>query len=180
LGESKKYLGEDITCDLRLKQDARLDISRPKGMLVKKMPRELFKGKLILAVGDAVFKNLFDIGIRPDLCVLDLKVRRQKIEPPAEALKGYIILKTRNPPGWITLESWKTIKDAIQSVTAGQKVAVLVEGEEDLLGFPVAIYAPSGSILIYGQPGEGAVIVRMNEAERKRALRLLERSFECA
>ncbi len=179
MGKSKKFLCKEITCDLRLKEDARLDISRPKGMLVKKMSKELFKGKLILSVGDAVFRNLVDIGVRPDLCVLDLKVRRQKIEPPTGALKGYIVLRTRNPPGWITIDSWKTIKRAIQSVTAGQKVAVIVEGEEDLLGFPVAIYAPSGSLLIYGQPGEGAAIVRMNEAERRRALRLLKESFEC-
>jgi len=176
---TKRLLQGDLSCDLKLKQDARLIISRPKGLVVRKLSRDLFKEKLVLAVGDAVFKNLIKIGIKPDLCVLDLKVQRRRIEKPKEALEGYIILRTKNPPGLITMDAWHTIKKAIDGVIAGQKVAVLVEGEEDLLGFPVAIIGPLNSLFVYGQPGEGAVIVHLNEQEKDRATKILEKSFEC-
>ena len=177
---TKRVLQGDLICDLKLKQDARLVISRPKGLVVRKLSRDLFEEKLVLAVGDAVFKNLLEIGIKPNLCVLDLKVQRQRIEEPKEALKGYTILRTKNPPGWITMEAWLTIKKAINAMNTGQKVAVLVEGEEDLLGFPVAIIGPLDSLFVYGQPGEGAVIVHLTKQEKARAIRILEESFECA
>ncbi len=165
---------------MQLRHEARSLIGRPKGIVVRKLSRDLFKGELVLAVGDAVFKNLIDIGIKPDLCVLDLKIQRQSVEEPKDALRGYTILKTKNPPGWITLDAWRTIKRAINAVNKGKKVAVLVDGEEDLLGFPVAINGPLGSLLIYGQPGEGAVIVRLTKMEKDRAVKILEKSFECA
>ncbi len=177
---TKRVLQGDPICDLKLKQDARFTISRPKGLVVRKLSRDLFKDKLVLAVGDAVFKNLVEIRKKPDLCVIDLKVQRQRIKEPKKALEGYTILKTKNPPGWITLEAWLTIKKAINAMNAGQKVAVLVEGEEDLLGFPVAIIGPLGSLFVYGQPGEGAVIVCLTKQEKDRAIKILEESFECA
>jgi uncharacterized protein (UPF0218 family) len=37
------------------------------------------------------------------------------------------------------------------------KSLIMVEGEEDLLGFPAMLLAPIGSVLLYGQPGVGIV-----------------------
>lgn len=169
----------NLACNLRLKQEARSSISKPKGLILKELSKEFLKGKVVLAVGDAVFRNLVKIGIKPCLCVLDLRIRRKRVKEPKEALEGYVVLKTRNPPGSITSDAWHTIRKAMCAISRGQKVAVLVDGEEDLLGFPVAISGPLGSLLIYGQPGEGAVIVQITEAEKKRAIKILEESFEC-
>ncbi len=170
----------DPVCDLRLREEARLTISQPKGLVVRELSKKLFEGKIVLAVGDAVFKNLVSEGVEPNLCVIDLKVQRQKIEEPRDLLKNYTILRTKNPQGFITRKAWQTIKKAMKNVSSGQKVAVLVEGEEDLLGFPVAILGPIESFLVYGQPGEGAVIVCIDEDEKKRAIKILEESFECS
>jgi len=179
LNKVKKVIHGNLVCDLRLRQEARSGISRPKGLVLKELSKEFLEGKKILAVGDAVFRNLVNIGIKPCLCVLDLKIKRQRVKEPKEALKGYIVLKTRNPPGWITSDAWCTIRKAMCTIGQGKKVAVLVDGEEDLLGFPVVINGPLESLLIYGQPDVGAVIVQITEAEKKKAIRMLEESFEC-
>jgi len=50
---------------------------------------------------------------------------------------------------------------------------VIVEGEEDLAVIPLALLVAPGSIVIYGQPGEGVVIRRIDEGAREDARRLL-------
>src|SRR3989304_4348459 len=43
----------------------------------------------------------------------------------------------------------------------GRPEAVLfVEGEEDLLAIPCILEVPDGSLIIYGQPGQGIVVVK--------------------
>jgi len=44
---------------------------------------------------------------------------------------------------------------------------VLVEGEEDLLTIVAVLCAPEGSVVLYGQPGEGAVLIEVNRAAKK-------------
>ena len=46
---------------------------------------------------------------------------------------------------------------------------IIVKGEEDLLVLPVVLFAPEKSVVIYGQPNEGLVIVKVNEEIRNKA-----------
>ena len=39
---------------------------------------------------------------------------------------------------------------------------IVVEGEEDLATLPAILYAPPGSVVVYGQPDEGSVLVKVN------------------
>jgi hypothetical protein len=48
-------------------------------------------------------------------------------------------------------------------------VRIVVNGEEDLLVLPVAVYAPDNSVILYGQPNEGLVIVQVTEEVRNKA-----------
>ena len=57
------------------------------------------------------------------------------------------------------------------------KVAVVVKGEEDLLGFPVAILSQPGSLMLYGQPDVGMILVEVNEEVRESAKKLLLEAF---
>ena len=50
---------------------------------------------------------------------------------------------------------------------------ILVSGEEDLLLVPALARAPAGAILMYGQPGEGLVVVRADERSKEKARRLM-------
>jgi uncharacterized protein (UPF0218 family) len=51
---------------------------------------------------------------------------------------------------------------------------VLVKGEEDLAALVVMMYAPNGTLIVYGQPDEGAVLVEENEDVRNSAVRSYE------
>ena len=56
----------------------------------------------------------------------------------------------------------------------GEKPArVLIDGEEDLLAIPAIEAAPLGSALYYGQPGEGVVVVTVDERARASAKRIM-------
>ena len=50
-----------------------------------------------------------------------------------------------------------------------------VRGEEDLLALVCIALAPDGAIVAYGQPGEGAVIVRVDPSTRGRVHDILRR-----
>ena len=45
----------------------------------------------------------------------------------------------------------------------------MVIGEEDLLVLPVCAYSPENSVVLYGQPNEGIVIVQINSEIRNKA-----------
>jgi uncharacterized protein (UPF0218 family) len=53
-------------------------------------------------------------------------------------------------------------------------VHVVVDGEEDLLVLVAVLYAPVGGLVVYGQPGEGVVVVRVTDAKRAEALGILK------
>ena len=52
-------------------------------------------------------------------------------------------------------------------------VLVRVDGEEDLAALPAVLVAPDGAAVVYGQPGEGMVLVTVDEARRDRCRDLL-------
>jgi uncharacterized protein (UPF0218 family) len=54
-------------------------------------------------------------------------------------------------------------------------VRIVVSGEEDLLALPLFAMVPNGSVVLYGQPLEGMVIVRIDEKIRWKARDLLHR-----
>lgn len=44
---------------------------------------------------------------------------------------------------------------------------ILVDGEEDLAVLPCILTAPSGSLVLYGQPGEGLVVCEVDKVINK-------------
>ena len=53
-------------------------------------------------------------------------------------------------------------------------VRLIVNGEEDLLVLPVCIHAPENSIVLYGQPDQGLVLVHITTEIRNKAQTLLD------
>ena len=117
----------------------------------------------LIAVGDQVSKNMLEHGIPLDVSIIDQKIMR-KVTSPVN-FKAENVFRTRNPAGTITDESWKTVERAINSPG---KSKVIVDGEEDLLTLVAALSAPNGSIVIYGQPKRGVVIIEVNEKVKQR------------
>ena len=76
-----------------------------------------------------------------------------------------------NPAAEITSQSIDTIKKAF---TLSPPVRIIVTGEEDLLVIPVCIYAPENSLVMYGQPNEGLVLVKITPEIRNKTQKLIE------
>jgi uncharacterized protein (UPF0218 family) len=119
------------------------------------------KPPMFAVVGDFTTKNILEANIKPNIVVLDHRVMRVEVEPLAHKTRH--VFKCVNKQGTIDLEAWKALEKAI---TLKCNTAVIVEGEEDLLVLPLILMMPLRSLIIYGQPREGMVVVEATE-ERK-------------
>ena len=124
---------------------------------------------LIISVGDVVSHNMIQYEIFPDLLIVDNRVMRKPIQPIN--INADQTLHARNPPGTLTDEAWVTIRDAIEQ---NGQTRVIIDGEEDLLTIAVVVTAPKDAIVVYGQPHEGIVIVKVTEETKKRMLHIID------
>ncbi|OLE90712.1 MAG: hypothetical protein AUF79_09060 [Crenarchaeota archaeon 13_1_20CM_2_51_8] len=86
-------------------------------------------------------------------------------------LKPKTTYHVRNPAGVITLESWEAIKRAMKDDDA----VILVDGEEDLLALPSIVECPTNSLVLYGQPSQGLVVVDASPDVKNEASLILGR-----
>ncbi len=124
----------------------------------------------IITVGDKTTEKLIEFGIVADLQITDGQERRLYRNQPKLAT-GTIKMTCQNPAGQITDQSVSKIKKAFLSSVP---VRLEVTGEEDLLVLPVCIYAPDNSVVLYGQPNEGMVIVCIDDKIRQKTQRLVD------
>jgi uncharacterized protein (UPF0218 family) len=152
-------------------------VKRPIGILLKDedgLRRILqgFKG-ILVSVGDVVSETLLEMGFNPSLCVVDGKTMRESF-PRVERFKhGRKTFRLANPPGTVSEESWRVFKEALASAPS----TILVEGEEDLLTIVAVKTVSNGSLVMYGQPGEGVVVVKVEESSKKLIERILDTMY---
>ncbi len=133
--------------------------------------KKMIKGaRKVISVGDATTERMIGFGIIPDIAVIDGKERRAR--RASSVIYDAEQIKCTNPAGTISVQAVKTLNEALKST---EPVLVRVEGEEDLLALPLLAKAADGSVVLYGQPLEGMVIVKINSAKRKRARDLMKR-----
>ena len=70
-----------------------------------------------------------------------------------------------------TEKSIEIIKKAFEMTPP---IRLTVNGEEDLLVLPVCIHAPKNSVVLYGQPNKGLVLVEITAEIRNKAQTLLD------
>lgn len=130
--------------------------------------QKISKRDFLITVGDATTEKMIKFGLEPSLQIVDAKEKRARRSLPS----GHtgLTLYCKNPPAEITDESITVIKEALGKKEA---VRIVIDGEEDLLVLPVMLYAPENSIVMYGQPNEGLVIVKVNDMTRNRAKEIL-------
>ena len=111
----------------------------------------------VTAVGDVVSRETFLAGIPVNLRIVDQRSMRRPVSSRLDfsARKTY---RVRNPAGVITTESMDTIRQAMTEEDA----VILVDGEEDLLTLPCILQSPHGAFVLYGQPSQGLVVVKVN------------------
>ena len=109
-----------------------------------------------------------------DIVVVDFKTKR--IDEPRWHTKlkgvGDWVVVIDNPAGVIKKEVWPVISEAFKS---RERVRLEVRGEEDLLALVCIALAPEGAVVAYGQPDEGAVVVRVDRASKGRVHEILRR-----
>jgi GTP-dependent dephospho-CoA kinase len=156
---------------LILNKEVRSEFKTPIGVLytslddAKDFINSKYPDELLISVGDITTQNLQKAGLIPHLGIIDNVVERK----PAtyDVVYDNVTLNVKNPPGVITDQLQETIQKAFQLIKTGFRVLILVDGEEDLAAIPCILMAPSGSLVLYGQPGEGLVVCEVDKVINK-------------
>jgi uncharacterized protein (UPF0218 family) len=161
---------------MRLTPEVELLVRQPLGILIQgeiPQPYEILAvshgDAPIVAVGDVVTENLERVGILPTLSILDGKTKRADISG-AEDKRRDADLVIANPKGTITRELWEAIAKC-----DFQNRKIFIDGEEDLATLPAILYAPMGSIVVYGQPDEGIVVVHVTDEKKNEIKSIIEK-----
>jgi uncharacterized protein (UPF0218 family) len=135
-------------------------------VLVETIKRE--QPAVLILVGDTISRNAIQSGIEPNILIIDRLEKRSKAVP--FLFHGMNLVRVKNAPGRIEMNAWNAINEAIRD----RKTLVEVDGEEDLLTIPAVLNAPIGSLIVYGQPGVGIVIITVSEEMKSATQRLLD------
>jgi uncharacterized protein (UPF0218 family) len=159
---------------LILKPELRQELRNPLGTLIKGTPEETEDElrKLIqkerpehmISVGDIASQALLKLGIKPQIVIVDGKAMRQQIKPIKTETREKITME--NPAGTLTPQAWITLDKAI---ARKRPTLITVEGEEDLLTLVAVMKTPNKWTIVYGQPQEGVVIVKVNATTKHKA-----------
>ncbi len=130
---------------------------------------------LVASVGDATTDRLWSFGLVPNIFVVDGREQRfERGVRGGESLTSSLNFECYNPPGCITENAIRVLHAAINNST-NSNVRVIVRGEEDLLVLPILMMIPYGSVVMYGQPCKGIVIICVDPRMRNKAKHLMER-----
>lgn len=134
-----------------------------------------------ITVGDTTTAKVISFNIVPDVSVVDGFEKRLASTTSISKLKSMIAdlsgtelveLTCTNHSGSISLEAIKILFRALMNHAP---VLVRVIGEEDLIALPLIAYAPTDSRILYGQPSEGIVVVRVENRIQEIAKHLMRR-----
>lgn len=158
-------------------EDIRRKLRRPQGLLLKDFSDALSKAKsarnrglLIVSVGDRTTINFLSWNFVPDLCIIDGREMRREAPPVIESIFKRVLSAT-NPPGTINMEIAELITKALKT----PPTLIKVNGEEDLLTLLVCVVAPEKTVVFYGQPRSGVVMIRLDEGDRRRLRRIMDK-----
>ena len=161
---------------MKLPDSLRDQLKIPLGVLLpigqddkRNIQKYLSDNSYIITIGDRTTEKMIDFDLIPSLQIIDGLEKR--IKRDIIKLGNAFELKIDNPAAEITLESIEIIKKAF---TMNSPIRLTVNGEEDLLVLPVCIHAPENSVILYGQPNKGLVLVQITTEIRNKAQALLD------
>jgi uncharacterized protein (UPF0218 family) len=122
----------------------------------------------LILVGDTISRNAVQSGIKPDVIIVDQKeMRREAVQVDLGKAR---IFRTINEPATINLLAWQAVAEAVEKSDS----TVVVDGEEDLLTLVAIMVAPAGSIIAYGQPATGIVLVPVTPNKKNEIKALID------
>lgn len=163
--------------EVRLTPDLRRRLKKPLGEVVtgrveevRRRLRERWKESppRVIAVGDAVSRFTSQHGIPVDVRIIDYREMRGRAPP--HPMKARYAFTLKNPAGTISSKAWRVVS---QAISQGDSL-ISVEGEEDLLALVAVREAPPGSLVLYGQPHQGIVVIEVNEAKKREVQDMLD------
>ena len=161
---------------VELQPDLRSELKEPMGRIYTDADELLADaGEPVVAVGDMVTYHLLEAGHTPAVARVDERTEREAVdERVREALDAAAFdreVRVENPAATLTADLLAALADAIES---GETTLLDVDGEEDLAALPAILAAPDGASVVYGQPGEGMVLVTVDGEARDAARAILE------
>ena len=164
-----------------LTPELRKSLKEPLGELIRgEIPKpylrirdELERAPFLITVGDVVTENVLKLGIKPSVAIYDHRTKRREYDPDIEA--DAVLMTVQNPPGTITKALLNAIRKGLGLARRGRRVYISVNGEEDLAAIPAVLYAPAGSVVLYGQPDEGVVLIKVTPECRLKCGKLMSK-----
>jgi len=168
-----------ILVDYAMTNEVRELLKEPWGELIEgsdetgvaKRVLERVGNRNIISIGDVVTGSLLRAGYKPRNAIVDGKVKREVISSKTVLQQYRNNFSIRNPSGRISKESWGKLKDALR-----YESAIYIDGEEDIMVTPVGLLAEHNTVILYGMPDRGVVLMEVN-IEMKNKLRGLLGKF---
>ena len=168
-----------MTIAYSLMPELRKNLKKPLGTLIrgsfaettKRLKDIIEREKVthVISVGDTVTKNLVKNNVIPVLAIVDNMTMRKNTKPFSFATERIVNIK--NPAATITAEAISTIHEALKANT---HTKIVVDGEEDLLTLIAIIHAPENTLVVYGQPYEGIVVVKTTATKKAEIAAILK------
>ncbi|MDR2623968.1 MAG: DUF359 domain-containing protein [Methanobrevibacter sp.] len=152
---------------LVLKEDLRKILKKPMGRLFPNFEDViplLKKTEFFISVGDETTLNLIKNDLTPNLAIIDYSIQRRQHNIDLNYTTN--VFNVDNPPGTITDQLWETIDLAIKK-SVNENQLIVVNGEEDLAVLPCCLMAPEYGVILYGQPDQGLVLVKISDIREK-------------
>lgn len=162
-----------LKLDAELNKDLISELKIPLGKLYPKFEEaieDIKVAEFLISVGDETYKNLITNELYPNVGIIDNLIQRKNHNH--DLIQTDDILEAINPAGTITEDLWETIEQAISLADVNNQL-IIVDGEEDLAVLPCIRLAPEETTILYGQPNEGLVLLKVSDVKEK-AQELLE------
>jgi len=154
----------EMNQNLKLPKEAREWLKEPLGELIPEAELAKADPAKLIVVGDISILTALKNKIEPKVMVFDHKAERSEISDADKLAIGEPDVKIKNPAGWITGEAFNTLKEAISKEG---NTKIFVEGEEDLLALAAYFAAPEGFTILYGQPRQGNIALKVENIKKK-------------
>jgi uncharacterized protein (UPF0218 family) len=164
----------------RLPERLRAELKTPAGALHTDAETLLgAAGGPLFTVGDVVTHHVIRAGETPDVALVDDRTERSEVDATVARtiaeFDGFDREQSApNPAGALSAELLSALVAAVERAPE-ESALLVVDGEEDLAALPAIAVAPAGASVVYGQPGEGMVLVTVDGEVRAEMTDLLSR-----
>ena len=158
----------------RFSEEIRQKLKKPFGKVIKLTEKQLITNYPIITIGDISTKEVLRLKRQPDIAIVDFMVARRKKFNSLQSLGFQITnpdFRVVNPPGLLSRQALDILAKALNTK---RKSIIKVSGEEDLITLAAILLAPLGTLVFYGQPHQGQVMVEVTEKIKEKVCRLFK------